>query len=141
MIFTSDVYEKETFTGRIEIINPVIDPKTHTLEVKALVRNPGFRLRPGMFIRANITSGEAREMILIPTAAIVPGEGEAASVFVIRQNVCYKQAVRLGRQLDNVVEIKEGLNPGDMVAADNVSQLREGLKVRELKEEEEKKAE
>jgi RND family efflux transporter MFP subunit len=138
MTFTADVYEKQTFNGKVEIITPVVDPKTHTLEVKALVRNPGYKLRPGMFIRASIASGLEKEMILLPSTAVVPGEGQDASVFLIRQDTCYRQPVKIGRQIDNMVEISSGINPGDIVAGDNLTQLREGMKVRGIKDEEKK---
>lgn len=129
MVFTADPYPDQQFNGVIDIINPVVDPKTHTIEVKAVLANPGQKLRPGMFIRSSIVSGEAEKMIVVPQGAVLPLEDNKGYVFVIRSGIVQKAQVQTGRQIDDRLEIKEGLKPGDIVATDKLNQLRDGMRV------------
>lgn len=129
MLFTADPYPDEKFAGTVQIINPVVDSKTHTIEVKAVLDNPGLKLRPGMFIRSSIVSGQVEKMIVVPQTAVLPLEENRGYVFVIRADTVFKAQVQTGRQIDDLVEIKSGLNAGDIVATDKLNQLRESMKV------------
>ncbi|MBL8021335.1 MAG: efflux RND transporter periplasmic adaptor subunit [Leptospirales bacterium] len=130
MEFKVDVYPKETFKGTVEIILPVIDPKTHTLQVKALLKNPGLKLRPGMFIRASIITGKPRKLIVVPASAVLPQKENNAYVFVLRQGVLFRADVVTGRQYsDDRVEISSGLKEGDVIVTEKLPQLREGMRV------------
>jgi len=44
----------ETFHGTVAFVDPVIDPATRTVGVRADLENPGGRLRPGLFVTARI---------------------------------------------------------------------------------------
>lgn len=129
MVFTADPYRDLEFNGVVEIINPVIDEKTHTIEVKAVLQNPAEKLRPGMFIRSSIVSGTAERMIALPQSAVLPGEENQAFVFVVRAGEVFKALVQTGRQIEDRVEIKQGLSPGDIVVTEKLSLLRDGMKV------------
>ncbi len=54
--FTSLSFPGETFEAIISFIDPVVDPKTRTIQVRAIVDNPDHRLKPDMFVRAIIES-------------------------------------------------------------------------------------
>jgi Cu(I)/Ag(I) efflux system membrane fusion protein len=59
--FTVEAIPGETFHGRIAFIDPEVDPKTRTIPVRVNVPNPKGRLKPGMFIRAVVSSRLAEE--------------------------------------------------------------------------------
>ena len=46
---TVEAFPGETFPGKVEFIQPHLDPATRTVEVRFALENPGHRLRPGMF--------------------------------------------------------------------------------------------
>ena len=46
---TVEAFPGETFPGKVEFIQPHLDPATRTVEVRYALENPGHRLRPGMF--------------------------------------------------------------------------------------------
>ena len=54
--FDTEAYPGETFTGRIAFIDPVLDAKTRTVNVRVNVENPDGRLKPEMFVRAIVHS-------------------------------------------------------------------------------------
>ena len=128
--FKVDVYKNKKFSGKISIISPLIDPKTHTIGIKALVANPGHKLRPGMFIRANLLTGEAATTLRIPAKALLPREKNKAWAFVIKKNRVVKRAVTTGKQRGDRIEILSGLKSGEQIALEKLSQLREGLAVK-----------
>jgi HlyD family secretion protein len=130
--FSVDVYPNEVFSGKVSVINPIVDPKTHTTEIKALLDNPSAKLKPGMFIRALITKGELEMIVMVPMNAVLPKEGENAQMFIIKDNLAYKIDVETGRQFDNKIEITKGLEPGSVIALEKFSQLRDGLKIRPI---------
>jgi Cu(I)/Ag(I) efflux system membrane fusion protein len=52
--FSSEAYPGETFSGTIAFINPILDQKTRTVKVRVNVENTGMKLKPGMFVRAEV---------------------------------------------------------------------------------------
>jgi len=54
--FTTEAYPGEIFAGRIAFIDPVLDDRTRTVHVRVNVKNDDGRLKPGMFVRANVRS-------------------------------------------------------------------------------------
>ncbi|UPY81089.1 efflux RND transporter periplasmic adaptor subunit (plasmid) [Leptospira weilii] len=128
--FQADVYKAANFTGKIILISPLVDQKAHTVEVKAIVKNPDKKLKPGMFIRAKIITGKPEPMMLVPNAAVVLGEEGSSSVFIVKDGRCFKAAVKLGNKYDDKIQITEGLKPDDSIALDKLSQLRDGTPVK-----------
>ena len=50
----TDAYPSDPFAGRVDVVGSVLDPGTRTVKVRAVVRNPGLKLKPGMFVKAQI---------------------------------------------------------------------------------------
>jgi RND family efflux transporter MFP subunit len=108
-----DIYPDKKFRGKIYRIYPTIDPSTHLFQVEIEVANPGEKLRPGMFVRANINYGTA-ESILVPSVAVLKQTGtNERYVFINESNIAVRKAVKTGIILDDDVEITEGLKAGD----------------------------
>lgn len=129
MRFTVDVFPEEDFSARVTSVNPVVDERTHTVEVRALMENPGLRLRPGMFIRAEVATGEPREVILIPTRYVIPRQGNQAWVYIVQAGTVYRASVETGEEYGDRMEIVSGLEAGNLLAAEKFSLLRDGLRV------------
>ncbi|MGJ4754341.1 efflux RND transporter periplasmic adaptor subunit [Leptospira kmetyi] len=127
--FTADIHPDKKFSAQIGIINPIVDPKTHTMEVKALLKNEGNLLTPGVFIRGNIFTGESRFAILIPTEALLAKENENAWVFTLNNSLALRTKVKTGQQYEDKTEILEGLEPGTVIAVEKLTQLKDGMKI------------
>jgi membrane fusion protein, multidrug efflux system len=76
-----DAYPGETFTGRVSRVAPVFDPTTRTAEMEIEVPNPGFRLKPGMYARVQLTVAVRPNAITVPSNAVVRLDGKPG-VFV-----------------------------------------------------------
>lgn len=94
----------------------VLDPKSRTAGLTADVNNPDGHLKPGMFVEVELPGKVAREVLQVPSAAILEDKGETY-VFVRKSNEEFeRRAVETGQSSDGTVEVKNGLQPGEEVA-------------------------
>jgi Cu(I)/Ag(I) efflux system membrane fusion protein len=104
------------FRGRLTFIQPQLDEQTRTLTARLEVDNAGGALRPGMYATVELAS-TGRRAVAVPIAAVLP-TGTRNIVFVNRGDGRFlPREVRVGQHGDSLVEILEGLQPGDEVVA------------------------
>jgi RND family efflux transporter MFP subunit len=124
-----DVYDNETFTGKVRLIYPTIDAATHTFGVEVFIENSSQKVRPGMYARVSLNFG-AEESIVIPDAAVQRQAGSNDKyVFVIENRVAKYHKIELGQHLGDRYEILSGLNDGDVVVTAGQNRLIEGTEV------------
>ncbi len=116
--------------GRVRFTSPIVDPTQRTSHVIVEVDNPAGSLRPGQYVELAMVLGERDSAVIAPAQAIIR-EGPLQYVFVQEgtgENITYrKRDVATGVRDDRVVEITQGLVPGDIIAergAFSLSQLR-----------------
>jgi membrane fusion protein (multidrug efflux system) len=101
--------------GRIDVVDPVLDPGTRSAQVIARVRNPGGKFRPGMSANVSAVLGERLNALTIPNEAIF-AEGNQTLVYVVKpDSTVVRSAVTLGTRLSDVVEVLSGLEAGQRV--------------------------
>jgi len=115
---TVDALPGRTFRGSVTFIYPQLDEKTRTLTARVAVENLDGALRPGMYATAALaTAGRGRGGVSVPLEAVLP-TGTKDLVFVNRGDGRFvPREVRVGLRGDSLVEIVEGLKPGDEVVA------------------------
>lgn len=107
----------KTFSGTITFISPHLDHMTRTFTVRAILDNPDFALRPGMYATADIVTQPLDDVLQIPREAVID-TGTRQIVFVVAgQGHFDPRHVRMGIVGDDDrVQIVEGLAPGEIVA-------------------------
>lgn len=127
---TVDAIPGRTFTGKISKIYPTMDAMNHTFITEILVQNTDRVLRPGMFARVKIEFG-INNSVVVPEEAVVKMQGSGQRCVYILQpdNTVESSIVKLGRHIEGMYEILEGVSEGDVVAAKGSSSLRDGSKV------------
>jgi RND family efflux transporter MFP subunit len=139
-----DAFPGEKFTGRVSRVAPVFDPATRTAEMEIEVPNPGFRLKPGMYARVQLTVDTRADALTIPRAALVAVEGKNG-VFVAVQPEAQPAATTSGGQPPTLtarftpvdvgirdgehIEITAGLKEGARVITTGAGALKEGDRV------------
>jgi cobalt-zinc-cadmium efflux system membrane fusion protein len=109
-------YPDRVFRAKITYIAPAVDPNTRRLPVRAQIDNTDRTLKPEMFADFGIDTGPASNSLAVPVNAVIY-EGESAHVWLARpDHSLVLQQVRLGRSSDGLVEVLDGLRPGDQVA-------------------------
>jgi Cu(I)/Ag(I) efflux system membrane fusion protein len=100
-----------TFPGRVEFIQPTLDPETRTVEVRFAVENPARQLRPGMFATVTLKTPVAETPAFRSRLAARPRsghEGHTAGPTVDEQKNCPVTKARLGSMGDPVAVEVEG---------------------------------
>ncbi len=113
----------ESFSGKITSVDSVVDEATRNILVQATLTNPGQKLRPGMFVHAEVLLPQREKAITVPAAAInYAPYGD--SVFVIEpmknsDGVEYtgarQQIVELGASRGDQVTVSKGLKAGEEI--------------------------
>lgn len=116
------------FAGTIATIDPVIDPTTRAVRVRAILPNPDRALKPGMLLTVSVLTGERRSLAL-PELAVV-GDGEERFVFVIEDGKVKRTRVDTGVRQNGLVEITGGVKQGQVIVTDGVVKLADGAPVR-----------
>jgi len=111
---TVPAFPGSTFSGRVILINSVVDPDTRTVKVRTEVANPDGRLKPDMFANVQIVTALNRTAISIPQSAVLNDEGKTV-VFIAEGTTYKKRQVQAGIQSNDRVEIVDGLTAGDKV--------------------------
>jgi RND family efflux transporter MFP subunit len=122
------------FRGRVTYIYPNVDEKTRTAKVRLEFENPGYFLKPGMFVSVQIASELKPSALLVPDSAVLRS-GEKNTVFVALPGGKFDpRTVLLGAEAENdQYEVISGLQEGERVVTsgqfmlDSESQLREAI--------------
>jgi Cu(I)/Ag(I) efflux system membrane fusion protein len=122
--FQVSSYPGKEFSGKITYIDPMLNPETRTVAVRAEALNAGLLLKPEMFVSANISTTAASESgLLVPKSAVL-WTGPRSVVYV---QVGNKEApafemreVTLGNRSGESFIILEGLDEGDELVTNGV---------------------
>jgi membrane fusion protein, multidrug efflux system len=134
---TADDLPGRTFEGRVTAIDSVLDERTRNVQVQATVANADSKLRPGMFVKTDLSTGGAHPMITLPASAISYAP-YGDSVFVVTEmkdpsgrsyRGVRQQFVKIEGSRGDQVAVVSGLNPGDEVVSSGVFKLRNGAPV------------
>lgn len=127
---TVDAFPGETFGGTVVAIAPVIDANSRSVQLRAQIPNPDFRLRPGQFARLTLDTRDGDEALLIPEQALLQ-EGETRFVYTVVDGKAHKAEITTGRRVPGKVQVIEGLRAGDVVitAGQGKPMMTEGMAV------------
>jgi membrane fusion protein (multidrug efflux system) len=125
---TVDALPGQTFSGKVHVIDPVVDPVSRNVRVRARIANPKGQLKPGMFARATADLGGKTSAILLPEQVIVP-RPDGSYVFLAVDGKAELRKVTLGKREPGRVEIVFGVAVGDTVVLDGQIKLRPGVPV------------
>lgn len=119
-----DAYPDRFFYGKIQSISPEVDPERKTITIYIKVANPENMIYPGMHAELDVEYQVFENVLKVPRrAVIVRGEGDRPLVFAVinisgSTGTADWRYVELGAQNDEEVEIKSGIQEGDIVVVD-----------------------
>ncbi len=127
---TVDAYPDRQYRGRVTRISPFLNPDTRSADVEIEIANEREELRPGMFARVAIESGQPQLSLAIPRSALLT-RGTEKGVFLLSPDlVTHYQPIQIGRIQGEYVEVLGGLEPGTRVVTSGAQKLNEGDKVK-----------
>ena len=107
------------FRARVAYVNPLVDEKTRTANVRIQLDNPKQELRPGQFVTAKLLGDPnhaPREVIAVAREAVQTVEGKRL-VFVKKSGGFERRVVDIGASGGELVEIRKGLSDGEEVVS------------------------
>ena len=119
-------YPDRNFAGTIVRVLPSLNTTSRTLTVEAEVENTGGLLKPGQFATVRIVQSKPVPAVMVPTAA-VRTEGDINKVFVVKDGVANERLVQLGFLENDMIEVKQGIQEGEVVATNNLDKLGDGV--------------
>lgn len=125
----TSAYPDRSFAGRIVRISPGLNAAARTMTVEAEVQNPEGLLKPGQFATVRITQSQPEPAVMVPVSA-VRTDGDINRVFIIKDGMAREQLVQLGLLENGLIQVKQGVAEGDVVATSNVGSLADGVSVR-----------
>ncbi len=124
----SAAFGERVFEGRVALIDPRVDPVTRAVRLTAEFDNSDEALKPGMFLAVTVEVTNKENAVVVPEEAIV-SEGLRHVVFVVKDNVIERRVVSIGQRQGSVVEILDGLQPGETIVVRGVQRVRPGAPV------------
>jgi cobalt-zinc-cadmium efflux system membrane fusion protein len=118
----STVSYPDPFHGKVDYVSDVLDPSTRTARLRASIDNPDRKLKPEMFVTATVRLGQ-RQAIAVPRTAVL----KLSDQYVVFVQVGHTDAgllrfavrpVKLGDDEGGLVEILQGLNPGEQLVTE-----------------------
>ncbi len=121
---TTNAYPNEVFNAKISFINPVLNPQTRTVTVRAVLNNRKELFKPEMFVIGKVDTKvkDTKAQLLIPASAVL-WTGKRSIVYVrpdADNPIFEMKEIVLGSKLGDNYEVKSGLQSGDEVVTNGV---------------------
>jgi Cu(I)/Ag(I) efflux system membrane fusion protein len=122
-----------SFEGEVAYIYPYLNERARQARVRIEFVNPDHVLKPGMFANVELTAEPAEDSVLAPREAVIT-TGQRQIAFVsLGEGRFEPREIRIGLASGGMVQVLEGLDPGEMVVTsgqfllDSESRMREAL--------------
>ncbi len=127
LMVTTPAYPGDTFEGEVTVRAPEIDLGSRSFALRAKIDNADGRLLGGMFANSSLVLG-TYEGLAIPDDAII-SEGLSSYVFTVRDGTATRTEIEVGTSLGALTEVRDGLDPDDLVVVAGWDQLSDGAPV------------
>ena len=127
---TLDAFPGESFTGKINAVDPLVDSSSRNFQAEATVPNPARKVLPGMFVRVTVLSGAQQHYLTLPQTSITYNP-YGSTVFLVQKNAqgartAQQTFVTTGATRGDQVAVLSGLKEGDEVVTSGQLKLKNG---------------
>lgn len=128
---TSDAQPGASITGRVTLVNPMVDRTNGTFKVTIEIPNERGQLPPGTFARVRLKTGAVASALLVPRRGVLSEDGESY-VFVARGDSVQRVPVKIGAIEGETAQVLAGLAAGDRVVTVGQGGLKPGSKIKSV---------
>ncbi|MDB5658850.1 MAG: efflux transporter periplasmic adaptor subunit [Cypionkella sp.] len=122
---SGDIYDGE---GTVVVLGNVVSATTGTFDLRVQFDNPKRLILPGQFLRVKLTLGSTSGK-LVPQRATGRNSDGTLTVFVAKDGVARKVALTTSGSQDNAWIVTSGVEDGDLVIVDGLTNLRDGAEI------------
>ena len=119
-------FRTRQFSAKVSAIQPAADPETQRYTIVLDLQNPPENLMAGMTGEMNIITGMHKNVLLLPTRALVVDQA-----LVVKNGTVQSRTVKVGYRTLDSCEIISGLSEGDRAVLSDQDKLRPGRFVRQ----------
>lgn len=115
----------DRLTGRIDLISPIVDPRTGTIKVTVEITDFPPSTRPGNFAEVSIVTDKHTGALVVPNTAVLTDKDQRI-VYVADGETARRTVVEVGYEDDRFVEILGGIEEGTKVVVQGQRSLSDG---------------
>jgi multidrug efflux system membrane fusion protein len=115
--------------GRLDFVDNQVDPASGTIRGRAVLDNSDGMFTPGLFARIKLVSVDSEEVGLIDDRAIGTALDRKYVLVVDDSNIVQYRAISVGRFVDGLRVVTDGLSEGDIVIVNGLQRARPGMPV------------
>ena len=104
-------------------VNREVGTQTGTIQMAAEFPNPGAVLRPGGFGRIRLKTGDNKNALLVPQAAVIEVQSQYLLIVVTPENKAMFRPVKVGDRVGPNWIISDGLKPGERVVVEGIQKV------------------
>jgi len=140
-------FTEQIFHGKVNKISPVLDPMTRMATVEIQVDNPEHLLKPGMYANISITVGTIQDVLIVPRHAVLESTSlkkldgmdkviRNYFIYVVNDSLAEQRALGVSYVNHRYVAVQSGIEEGEQMVVNGQNNLRDGLPVLIVEEEE-----
>src|SRR6266480_3064747 len=115
--------------GKFYALDRNLDPKTGSIHYYVTFPNPDATLRPGQYGKVRFVPDTVQNALVVPQEAVTELQGNFQVAVVDQDNKVNIRPVKTGEKIGAMLQITDGLKPGDKVVVEGVQKAREGSTV------------
>ncbi|HEY2275620.1 MAG TPA: efflux RND transporter periplasmic adaptor subunit [Steroidobacteraceae bacterium] len=125
-----DAFPGESFPGKINAVDPLVDSGSRNFQAEATVANPSHKLLPGMFVRVTVLSGAMQHYLTLPQTSITFNP-YGSTVFLVQKDEkgklkAQQTFVTTGPTRGDQIAVLSGIKEGDEVVTSGQLKLKNG---------------
>lgn len=130
---TLDAFPGETFAGRINAVDPLVDTSSRNFQAEATVPNPAHKVLPGMFVRVAVLASSKQRYLTLPQTSITFNP-YGSTVFLVQKDEKGKRTaqqtfVTTGPTRGDQIAVLKGIKEGDEVITSGQLKLKNGTPI------------
>jgi RND family efflux transporter MFP subunit len=115
--------------GTVDFIDNQLNPQTGTIRARAVLQNKDGQFTPGLFARVQLLASGEYAAILIEDRAVNTDQSQKYVLLLGADNKIEYRKVTLGRVIDGLRVVREGLKPGDVIVVNGAQRVHPGVTV------------
>ena len=121
----------DSLKGRLREISPAIDVESRTFKGRLAIDNSEAKLRPGMFVKADVIVDEKDSVVVIPKDIIL-ARADGKVVFIAKEKTAMERKIFTGMENNGMIEVVEGLAPEERLIIKGFETLKNRSKIKVL---------
>jgi multidrug efflux system membrane fusion protein len=116
-------------TGTVDFVDNQLNPQTGTIRARAVLQNKDGQFTPGLFARVQLLGSGEYSAILIDDRAVNTDQNQKYVFALGANNQIEYRKVKLGRVIDGLRVVREGLKAGDVIVVNGAQRVHPGITV------------